>query len=109
MSARVLLAALGLSLFAAAAPAPPASARVIVRERVVVRPAPPPLRREVIARPPGPRDRYVWDRGHWRWTARGYDWVPGRWIQRPRVHAVWVSGRWVYRHGEWVWIDGRWR
>ncbi len=74
---------------------------------VVVERRPPALRVETHTASPG--DRYVWVRGHWRWTGVDYDWVPGRWVVRPRPTAVWVEGRWVRRPGGWVWYEGYWR
>ncbi len=74
---------------------------------VVVTRSPPALRVETETVSPGAR--YVWTRGHWRWNGVDYEWVPGRWIIRPRPAAVWVEGRWVRRPGGWVWIAGHWR
>ena len=76
------------------------------REIIVTR-TPPPVRVE--QRPRSPGARYVWRRGHWRWTGVDYQWVPGRWVVRPRPAAVWVEGSWVRRRGGWVWVEGSWR
>ena len=74
---------------------------------VIIERRPPALRVETRTVAPGPR--YVWRRGHWRWTGVDYDWVPGRWVVRPRRNAVWVEGDWQRRRGGWVWSDGYWR
>ena len=74
---------------------------------VVVERRPPALRVETHTASPG--DRYVWVRGYWRWTGADYDWVPGRWVIRPRPAATWVEGRWERRGGGWVWYDGYWQ
>jgi hypothetical protein len=75
------------------------------RERVYVRVAPPPVRREVIVE--RPRGDYVWFRGHWAWRNGDYVWVPGRWVRRHDSQR-WVDGRWVRdRHG-WYYIPGYW-
>lgn len=102
-----LAAAIGLTLCATPVAVSEAHARVVVTERVVIRTPPPPLRREVIIASPGPRYAYV--EGHWRWTGRDYDWVPGHWVERPRGRHGWVAGRWVARRGAWVWREGHWR
>jgi len=73
------------------------------RDRVYVRVAPPPERREVIVESPG-RD-YVWQRGHWVWQGGGYGWVEGRWVRTDREHR-WVEGRWVHDRYGWYYIDG---
>ena len=76
-------------------------------ERIYVREAPPPERREVIVESPG-RD-YVWLRGHWAYAGGGYAWVPGRWVRPEREHNRWVEGRWVHDRGGWYYIEGHWR
>ncbi|KKB64517.1 hypothetical protein WM40_05535 [Robbsia andropogonis] len=50
------------------------------QEVIVARPAPPPLRVEVV---PPPRVGYAWVRGHWQWDGRAYAWVPGHWRGSP--------------------------
>ncbi len=48
----------------------------VVRPRpVVVRPAPPAARVEIIPRSPSPR--HSWVPGHHRWRRNQYVWVPG--------------------------------
>lgn len=74
---------------------------------VIVTQAPPALRVETQTVSPGPT--YVWTKGYWRWTGRGYQWNPGRWVARPRVAAVWVEGHWVQRGGGWIWVAGHWQ
>ena len=74
---------------------------------VVVERRPPVVRVE--RRTASPGSRYVWVGGHWRWTGADYDWVPGRWVARPRPAAVWVDGRWTRRGSGWAWYDGYWR
>ena len=78
-----------------------------VTSEVVVERTPPAVRVEPQTVSPGAR--YVWTRGYWRWNGLDYEWVPGRWIIRPRPAAVWVEGRWVRRPGGWVWMAGHWR
>ena len=73
---------------------------------VLVTRTPPALRVETQTVSPGAR--HVWTRGYWRWTGADYEWVPGRWVIRPRPAAAWVEGRWVRRPGGWVWMAGHW-
>jgi len=98
--------AFGLSLFAAPFTVPEASAHP---RAVIVRVAPPPLRREVIIAAPGPRERFAWIEGYYRWDGHDYDWVPGRWIERPGRYHAWVPGHWVRGGGGWFWREGHWR
>ena len=84
-----------------------ASHGAAVSGEVVVERRPPALRVETRTVAPGPR--YVWVRGHWRWTGVDYDWVPGRWVLRPRSSAMWVEGRWQRRPRGWAWYEGYWR
>ena len=46
--------------------------------QTVIRVAPPPPRREVVAVSPGPR--YVWTDGYYRWNHGAYVWAPGRYV-----------------------------
>lgn len=100
------VALLGITLAAAplvaCASAPPRYDRVYVRE------APPPMRREVIIERPGPD--YVYIRGYWIYGHDGrYAWVPGHWARPNGRRHRWVDGRWVRdRHG-WYYIEGHWR
>lgn len=79
--------------------------RVVGRE-VIVTKTPPAVQVETQTVSPGPR--YVWTRGYWRWTGADYVWVPGSWVERPRVAAVWVEDQWQRRPGGWVRIAGHW-
>jgi hypothetical protein len=67
-----------------------------------------------------PRNRYeirgnrpghdmMWISGHWRWTGRDYDWVPGRWSAIHPGSRSWSPGRWRHNRNGWYWQDGRWR
>jgi hypothetical protein len=76
---------------------------------IILRTAPPQPRREVIVQRPGPDERWVWQKGHWREYHHQYAWVPGRWIERPYRHASWVEPQWVQRpHRGWVYVQGHW-
>ncbi len=101
-----LTAALGVSALSACAEGPPPS-RVYVQERFVAMPPPPP-RQEIIVEAPGPRERFVWDPGHYVWDGAGYRWAPGHWIAR-REGFVWVPAHWDHAPGGWRFVDGHWR
>jgi len=103
----VAVSALGLTAIAGSAraqPFPPPGAIVIAPRE------PPAPRYERI--PPPPRRRrevLVWTPGHWRWTGRGWVWVAGRYVERPRPAAIWVPGHWEARGPNWVWIPPHWQ
>ncbi len=82
----------------------------VVRERVrapvVIRQAPPPPIEEVVPRSPG--RQYVWVPGYWVWNDR-WLWQGGHYEMAPRDRAVYQPGHWVERHGEWYWEPGAWR
>lgn len=99
--------AFGIVAFSGAALAqgypPPGAVIIAPRE-------PPPPRYEHIPPPPHRRrDVVVWSPGHWRWTGRGWAWVNGRYIDRPRREAIWVPGHWEARGPQWVWIPPHWQ
>ncbi|OOV90856.1 YXWGXW repeat-containing protein [Pseudomonas sp. MF4836] len=80
-----------------------ASAPSYAQTEVIIRQAPPPMQYE---RTPGPRPGYAWDRGHWRWSGRGYVWAPGYW--QPMRGARWIPGHWQARGPNWYWKEGHW-
>jgi hypothetical protein len=73
-------------------------------QAIVVTPAPPPPRVEVL---PPPQPGAVWDPGHWRWVGGRYEWIPGHW-RRVRIGYHWVPGHWVARGPRWFWVEGHW-
>jgi hypothetical protein len=68
--------------------------------------APPPLRREVVPRPPGAG--MVWQGGFWRWNGRAWVWVRGHYARPPRPGGRWIPGHWVHRPRGWFWAAGHW-
>ncbi len=102
----LLLALSGVAGCAQAAP----HERVVGEEQIIVNRAPPPLRGKIIVAAPGPVERFVWQPGHWRWDGRVYDWVAGRWIERPSAAHVWAPAHWVERPSlRWQFVPGHWR
>jgi hypothetical protein len=53
------------------------------------------------------RDGYTWIDGHWAWTASGWQWAPGYWVEA-RPGYVYVQGYWDYWGGRWMWRPGLW-
>jgi hypothetical protein len=101
------VSAFGLAAFPTtgfAQPYPPPGAVIIAPRE------PPAPRYEVIPAPPRHRREVaVWSPGHWRWAGRGWVWVNGRYIDRPRREAIWVPGHWAARGPQWVWIPPHWQ
>jgi hypothetical protein len=87
----------------AVAPAP----IVVASAPVVVAPTLPP-KPPVELIPMGPGPAYAWVPGHWVWQGR-WVWVGGRYVPRPRPHAIWVAGHWGRHGGGYVWVNGYWR
>ena len=73
----------------------------------VIRIAPP--RRVAERRDRAPSRNHVWVSGYQRWEGQSYQWVPGRWEQRPRPRARWVGHKYQRRNGGFVFVEGHWR
>jgi hypothetical protein len=58
--------------------------------------------------PPCPEDGYLWTPGYWHWTGSDYYWVPGTWVQPPRVGVLWTPGYWAFIGGAYGWHAGYW-
>ena len=67
-------------------------------------PQAPPLRAEFI--PPPPRERVVWQPGHWQWIGNGYSWLPGRYVEQ--FGRRWEAAHWRWDGRRWDWVPGRW-
>ncbi len=65
----------------------------------------PALREEMI--PPPPRERMLWEPGHWHWNGGQYVWIRGHYIERGRF-TRWEHGHWEIRGGVQVWVPGHW-
>ena len=55
----------------------------------------PPPRPEVV--PPPPRERMVWEPGHWHWNGYRYIWIGGRYIPVQAHHREYIPGAWAWR------------
>ena len=73
---------------------------------VVIEAAPPPLRVEVVGRPPTPA--HFWVPGYWAWhPGAGHVWVGGRW-EHARPGWGWERARWVHEGRRWRFARGHW-
>jgi len=100
-SASILSCAAAL-LVASIGAASPVQAQGHIRVRV----APPALRVEARAAPPGAG--YVWVPGFWNWNGSAHVWVGGHWMTPPRTDYVWRPARWTAESGVWVFAPGGW-
>ncbi len=77
---------------------------------IIIVPAEPPRTRyEYIPPPPyHRREVLVWDPGHWHWDGRGWVWIAGHYVERPRHEAIWVPGHWASYPDGWHWTPGGW-
>lgn len=71
-------------------------------------PPPPPVRTEVIPKPPVSGDPLIWQPGHWDWVSNGYAWVPGEWTKRAGHGTEWQDGYWSNQSGTWTWVPAHW-
>ena len=50
----------------------------------------------------------MWTPGYWAWGGGGYYWVPGTWVQPPRVGVLWTPGYWGFAGGVYGFHVGYW-
>ena len=99
--------ALLLGLGALGAVAPTAS-QAQIGINVSVGFAPPPL--PIYDQPPIPGYGYMWTPGYWAWDSYygDYYWVPGTWVQPPRIGYLWTPGYWAWQNGLYLFNTGYW-
>jgi uncharacterized protein YcfJ len=68
---------------------------------------PPPPPADYI--PPPPDGRSTWQPGYWLWNGYQYQWVAGRYGQRPTPGAVWIPDHWQQYQAGWAFIPGHWQ
>jgi hypothetical protein len=71
-------------------------------------PPPPPVRTEVIPKPPVSEEPLIWQPGHWEWEGSGYAWRQGQWVPRAGHGTQWQDGYWSNQGGTWTWVPGHW-
>lgn len=71
-------------------------------------PQPPPVRAEVIPKPPVSEEPLIWQPGHWDWEGAGYVWREGDWVKRAGHGTQWQDGYWTTSNGVWVWQPPHW-
>ena len=100
-----ILFTVAAAIISTAAFAPVAQAQHSRTEVIVVKKAPPALRREAV---PAARRGYEWIPGYWNWTGRNYSWTKGHF---EKVRRGYVYARPEWRHGDngWVLERGGWR
>ncbi len=87
-------------------PPPPAYVEPAADVEVQANEAPPPL--PDYEQPPCPEDGYMWTPGYWAWGGGEYYWVPGTWVQPPRVGVLWTPGYWAFTGGIYAFHAGYW-
>jgi len=50
----------------------------------------------------------MWTPGYWGWGGGGYYWVPGTWVQPPRVGVLWTPAYWGFVGGVYRFHAGYW-
>jgi hypothetical protein len=60
--------------------------------------------------PPIPGYGFIWTPGFWAWDNGfgDYYWVPGAWVQPPRVGLLWTPGYWGWNNGAFIFNQGYW-
>jgi hypothetical protein len=54
------------------------------------------------------QDGSLWTPGYWYWRDHGYVWIPGAWVQPPRVGALWTPAYWGFTGTVFVFHPGYW-
>ena len=81
----------------------PASAHIVLSVGV----PPPPL--PVYEQPIIPARGWLWTPGYWSYDELyGYYWIPGTWVEPPRVGLLWTPGYWGYESGSYRFHPGYW-
>jgi hypothetical protein len=93
--------------------APTLSASPLLAEvsvNIVLDPAPPPPRHEIVVERDRPGPDYLWIDGYWDGSPGRYVWVAGRWDRPPHPHGAWVAPHWDRDHdGHYHMTKGEWR
>ncbi len=57
--------------------------------------------------PPPMHDPY-WITGGYAWTGNQWEWIEGRWVERPRPGLIWINARYVGGSPQ-IWQTGYWQ
>ena len=78
-------------------------------DAIVVKLAPPEIKKEVMVIESRPAENAVWVPGYWQWSAdkSAYDWVAGTW-RRPIPGMQWNTGKWLKVENGYEWTPGFW-
>ena len=50
----------------------------------------------------------IWRPGYWDYDGVGFNWIPGRVMEKPAPYADWSPDRWEKRAFGWCFVPGRW-
>ncbi|MBI5091830.1 MAG: YXWGXW repeat-containing protein [Candidatus Hydrogenedentes bacterium] len=78
-------------------------------DSILVKVAPPEVKKEVMRIETRPAENAVWVPGYWQWDAgkTDYDWVPGTW-RRAIPGMTWNTGHWAKSTDGYEWSPGFW-
>jgi hypothetical protein len=64
----------------------------------------------VYEQPICPGEGYIWTPGYWAYDYDygDYYWVPGTWVEAPRVGYLWTPGYWGWGGGAFIFHEGYW-
>jgi len=68
----------------------------------------PPLKPEVMGKPPVTTTPLIWQPGHWDWNGGGYVWMPGAFVPSAGHGNMWMPGYWENGEGGWTWQPAHW-
>jgi hypothetical protein len=49
-----------------------------------------------------------WIAGYYGWKEPDWEWIPGRWVERPRPGVIWINPRYYHTGGQQYWVAGYW-
>lgn len=57
--------------------------------------------------PPGIANPY-WISGYWGWKEPNWEWISGRWVERPKPNVIWINPRYYTTGAQQRWVAGYW-
>lgn len=106
----ILGACLLVSACAEDAPPPAPLADMMPSSPTYVRmaPTPPPPQKAEMPQDVNDARSQIWRPGYWSYGDLGYEWIPGRVIDRPAPTAVWSPDHWAQHTYGWAFECGHW-